>query len=67
MNPKIVFVTISGYGMTGPYRDMPSHGIAYDVWAGIVAPKVDVTDRTVSGGPFVSHAQPNGEPNRPKL
>ena len=41
VNPKIVFVTISGYGMTGPYRDMPSHGIAYDVWAGIVAPKVD--------------------------
>ena len=31
VNPKIVFVTISGYGMTGPYRDMPSHGIAYDV------------------------------------
>ena len=41
VNPKIVFVTISGYGMTGPYRDMPRHGIAYDVWAGIVAPKVD--------------------------
>ena len=34
VNPKIVFVTISGYGMTGPYRDMPSHGIAYDTWAG---------------------------------
>jgi crotonobetainyl-CoA:carnitine CoA-transferase CaiB-like acyl-CoA transferase len=41
VNPKIVFVTISGYGMTGPYRDMPSHGIAYDVWAGIVSPKLD--------------------------
>jgi crotonobetainyl-CoA:carnitine CoA-transferase CaiB-like acyl-CoA transferase len=41
VNPKIVFVTISGYGMTGPYRDMPSHGIAYDVWAGIVGPEVD--------------------------
>ena len=41
VNPRIVFVTISGYGMTGPYRDMPSHGIAYDVWAGIVAPAVD--------------------------
>ncbi len=41
VNPRIVFVTISGYGMTGPYRDMPSHGIAYDVWAGIVAPKID--------------------------
>ena len=34
-------MTISGYGMTGPYRDMPSHGIAYDVWAGIVTPKID--------------------------
>ncbi len=41
VNPKIVFCTISGYGATGPYRDMPSHGIAYDVWAGIVQPKID--------------------------
>jgi crotonobetainyl-CoA:carnitine CoA-transferase CaiB-like acyl-CoA transferase len=41
VNPRIVFCTISGYGMTGPYRDMPSHGIAYDVWAGIVQPKTD--------------------------
>jgi crotonobetainyl-CoA:carnitine CoA-transferase CaiB-like acyl-CoA transferase len=41
INPKIVFVTISGYGMTGPYRDMPSHGIAYDVWAGLVQPAVN--------------------------
>ena len=36
VNPKIVFCTISGYGMTGPYKDYPSHGIAYDTWAGIV-------------------------------
>jgi crotonobetainyl-CoA:carnitine CoA-transferase CaiB-like acyl-CoA transferase len=41
INPKLVWVTISGYGMTGPYRDMPSHGIAYDVWAGIVEPRID--------------------------
>jgi crotonobetainyl-CoA:carnitine CoA-transferase CaiB-like acyl-CoA transferase len=41
INPKLVWVTISGYGMTGPYRDMPSHGIAYDVWAGIVEPRTD--------------------------
>jgi crotonobetainyl-CoA:carnitine CoA-transferase CaiB-like acyl-CoA transferase len=41
VNPRIVFCTISGYGMTGPYRDMPSHGIAYDAWAGIVQPEVD--------------------------
>jgi len=38
VNPKVVMLTISGYGMTGPYRDLPSHGIAYDAWAGTVAP-----------------------------
>lgn len=40
INPRIVFFTISGYGMTGPYAEMPSHGIAYDTWAGIVKPEV---------------------------
>jgi len=38
VNPKIVFCTISGYGLTGPYKDMPSHGIAYDAWAGAARP-----------------------------
>jgi crotonobetainyl-CoA:carnitine CoA-transferase CaiB-like acyl-CoA transferase len=41
VNPRIVFATLSGYGATGPYRDMPSHGIAYDTWAGIVQPVTD--------------------------
>lgn len=41
LNPKIVFATLSGYGATGPYRDMPSHGIAYDTWSGIVQPLTD--------------------------
>ena len=38
LNPTIVFCTHSGYGMTGPYKDMPSHGIAYDAWAGVARP-----------------------------
>jgi crotonobetainyl-CoA:carnitine CoA-transferase CaiB-like acyl-CoA transferase len=41
VNPRIVFCTISGYGMTGPYRDLPAHGIAFDTWAGIVKPAYD--------------------------
>ena len=41
VNPRIVFVTISGFGSTGPYRDLPSHGVAYDAWAGIFSPEVD--------------------------
>src|SRR5262245_7821175 len=38
VSPRIVFCTHSGYGMTGPYKDMPSHGIAYDAWAGVARP-----------------------------
>ena len=41
VNPQVVFATLSGYGATGPYKDMPSHGIAYDTWSGIVQPVVD--------------------------
>src|ERR1700728_1454403 len=41
LNPKLVFCTISGYGMTGPYQNLPAHGIAFDTWAGIVSPQVD--------------------------
>ncbi|HKY14732.1 MAG TPA: CaiB/BaiF CoA-transferase family protein, partial [Microthrixaceae bacterium] len=41
VNPAIVFCTISGYGMTGPYKNMPSHGLAYDTWAGLVNPETD--------------------------
>jgi crotonobetainyl-CoA:carnitine CoA-transferase CaiB-like acyl-CoA transferase len=40
-NPRIVFCTVSGWGMTGPYRDMPSHGIGFDAWAGAAPPAVD--------------------------
>jgi crotonobetainyl-CoA:carnitine CoA-transferase CaiB-like acyl-CoA transferase len=41
INPKIVFINISGYGMTGPYQNLPSHGIAFDTWAGLVNPAYD--------------------------
>lgn len=41
INPKLVWCTISGYGATGPYRDLASHGIAYDAWAGIFSPEID--------------------------
>jgi crotonobetainyl-CoA:carnitine CoA-transferase CaiB-like acyl-CoA transferase len=40
-NSRIVFCTISGYGATGPYKSLPSHGIAYDTWAGLVKPEYD--------------------------
>jgi crotonobetainyl-CoA:carnitine CoA-transferase CaiB-like acyl-CoA transferase len=47
VNPRLVFVTISGFGTTGPYKDLPSHGVAYDTWAGLVRPEVDEEGFTV--------------------
>src|SRR5262245_18957019 len=44
VNPKIVFCTHSGYGMTGPYKVMPSHGIAFDAWAGVARPTFNDDD-----------------------
>jgi crotonobetainyl-CoA:carnitine CoA-transferase CaiB-like acyl-CoA transferase len=41
VNPKIVFCNVSGYGMTGPYQNLPAHGIAFDTWGGLVNPAVD--------------------------
>jgi len=41
VNPRIVFCNVSGYGMTGPYKDLPSHGIAFDTWGGIISPAYD--------------------------
>ena len=39
VNPSIVHLAMSGYGSTGPYRNLPSHGVAFDAWAGIVQPE----------------------------
>ena len=41
LNSRIVVCSISGYGATGPYRNLPSHGVAYDTWSGAVQPEID--------------------------
>lgn len=60
VNPRVVWCQITGYGATGPYRDIPSHGLAFDSMAGI-APPVSNTDGFPSIPPHTSigfHAGP---------
>jgi crotonobetainyl-CoA:carnitine CoA-transferase CaiB-like acyl-CoA transferase len=35
LKPNLVMVALSGYGQTGPYRDMPSHGVGFDAISGL--------------------------------
>ncbi|HKW43632.1 MAG TPA: CaiB/BaiF CoA-transferase family protein [Thermoplasmata archaeon] len=37
MNPKLVYCSFSGYGQTGPYKDMPGHDINFQALAGILS------------------------------
>jgi crotonobetainyl-CoA:carnitine CoA-transferase CaiB-like acyl-CoA transferase len=39
INPAVVFCSLSGFGQTGPYRDLATHGVAYDAYAGLAAPE----------------------------
>ncbi len=41
IKPSLVYCCLSGYGMSGPYRTLPAHGIAFDSWAGLVRPGRD--------------------------
>lgn len=41
VNERIVFCELSGYGATGPYSNLPSHGVGFDAWAGCVPPATD--------------------------
>jgi crotonobetainyl-CoA:carnitine CoA-transferase CaiB-like acyl-CoA transferase len=40
LNPAIVLCSLSGFGQNGPYRDLASHGVAYDAYAGLAPPEI---------------------------
>lgn len=48
VNPSVVLCSLSGFGQTGPYRDLATHGVAYDAYAGLAPPA-----RTDDGFPAI--------------
>ena len=36
-NSRLVFISVSGWGEEGPYRDRGSHGLAFDAHAGLAS------------------------------
>lgn len=48
INPALVFCAVSGFGQTGPFRDLATHGVAYDAYAGLAPP-----ERTDDGFPAI--------------
>jgi crotonobetainyl-CoA:carnitine CoA-transferase CaiB-like acyl-CoA transferase len=48
INPALVFCSLSGFGQTGPYRDLATHGVAYDAYAGHAPP-----ERSAEGFPTI--------------
>jgi CoA:oxalate CoA-transferase len=38
VNPQLIYLSISGFGATGPYRDLPAHDFQYLSLAGAIPP-----------------------------
>jgi crotonobetainyl-CoA:carnitine CoA-transferase CaiB-like acyl-CoA transferase/aminoglycoside phosphotransferase (APT) family kinase protein len=44
VNPRLVYVSISGYGQTGPYRLRPGHDLSYLAAAGMLFPQTEAAE-----------------------
>jgi crotonobetainyl-CoA:carnitine CoA-transferase CaiB-like acyl-CoA transferase len=58
MNPKLVYCSFSGYGQTGPYKDLPGHDINFQALAGILSVTAGQDDKrpAIPGVPIADMA-----------
>jgi crotonobetainyl-CoA:carnitine CoA-transferase CaiB-like acyl-CoA transferase len=58
MNPKLVYCSFSGYGQTGPYKDLPGHDINFQALAGILSVTTGPDDKrpAIPGVPIADMA-----------
>ncbi|MFL6239348.1 MAG: CaiB/BaiF CoA transferase family protein [Actinomycetes bacterium] len=52
-NPAVVYCSLSGYGQTGPLRDVPGHDLNYQARAGVIEPR-DAAGEPVVGRPPIA-------------
>jgi crotonobetainyl-CoA:carnitine CoA-transferase CaiB-like acyl-CoA transferase len=50
LNPRLVYCSFSGYGQTGPLRDLPGHDITFQAHAGILGVTADRSGKPVVPG-----------------
>ncbi len=48
VNPQVIYASLTGYGQTGPWRDVPGHDVNYQALGGALAPpRPPLTDPAV--------------------
>lgn len=55
LNPRLVMVALSGFGQTGPYRNLPSHGVGFDAISGLSGVEDDEQGRPRVPSRYVYH------------
>jgi crotonobetainyl-CoA:carnitine CoA-transferase CaiB-like acyl-CoA transferase len=58
MNPKLVYCSFSGYGQTGPYKDLPGHDLNFQALAGTLSVTAGQSDKrpAIPGVPIADMA-----------
>jgi crotonobetainyl-CoA:carnitine CoA-transferase CaiB-like acyl-CoA transferase len=63
LNSRVIYVSITGFGQTGPYRDRPAHDLSYQAIAGLlfrgaqsgkIKPPLDIAIGDLSAGLFAA-------------